>query len=297
MRSKLKLIPGGGMSTPKQTVVNRQNPSITAIESALLNNDLMSLSPAERLMYVKTKCDRLGLVFEDAPFGYIVLNGKLTLYAKKDCTDQLRVIHNVSVKVVSRELVDDVYVVNAIASKPDGREANDIGCVFIGNKKGDDKANAMMKANTKAMRRVTLGICGLGGLVDESEIHSIKGAKIVDENYVPLFQMTPEQRSVLGEAMRTNGYSKIDLMAFIAQYAGGKPNSESEYRETLLAMSQTKPKVRLISDNADQDLTREIQRLAMDEAVQAFNAATRDLDARRSQDIEAHKGCLTTASL
>jgi len=40
----------------------------------------------------------------------------------------------------------------------------------------EDKANAIMKCETKAKRRVTLSICGLGFL-DETEVDSIPGAK------------------------------------------------------------------------------------------------------------------------
>ena len=40
---------------------------------------------------------------------------------------------------------------------------------------GDTLANALMKASTKAKRRATLSICGLG-VLDESEIETIPGA-------------------------------------------------------------------------------------------------------------------------
>ena len=42
----------------------------------------------------------------------------------------------------------------------------------IGKLKGDVLCNAIMKAETKAKRRVTLSVCGLGFL-DESEIETI----------------------------------------------------------------------------------------------------------------------------
>lgn len=43
-------------------------------------------------------------------------------------------------------------------------------------------ANALMKAETKAKRRVTLSICGLG-LLDESEIDTMKGAETYDVHH------------------------------------------------------------------------------------------------------------------
>jgi hypothetical protein len=47
-----------------------------------------------------------------------------------------------------------------------------VGAINVKGKGGDDLANALMKAETKAKRRVTLSIAGLG-MTDESELHSI----------------------------------------------------------------------------------------------------------------------------
>jgi hypothetical protein len=51
------------------------------------------------------------------------------------------------------------------------------GAVSIVNVNGEARANAMMKAETKAKRRVTLSICGLG-MLDETEVESIPEAVI-----------------------------------------------------------------------------------------------------------------------
>ena len=48
--------------------------------------------------------------------------------------------------------------------------------------KGEAKANAMMKAETKGKRRVTLSICGLG-MLDETETGSIPDARPVQIDY------------------------------------------------------------------------------------------------------------------
>jgi hypothetical protein len=59
----------------------------------------------------------------------------------------------------------------------DGREDEDYGVVTIGNLKGDAAANMIMKAITKAKRRVTLSISGLG-MLDETEIETIPGQAV-----------------------------------------------------------------------------------------------------------------------
>lgn len=147
------------------------------MESVIVRGDLAKLQPEERARYYSTVCQSVGLNPLTKPFEYITLNGKLTLYARKDATDQLRSLRGVSVAIVSRERVDDVYVVTARATMPDGRVDESIGAVSLGGTKGEALANALMKAETKAKRRVTLSICGLG-MLDETEVETIPTAAL-----------------------------------------------------------------------------------------------------------------------
>jgi len=142
------------------------------IEDVLINGNLATLSPDDRVSYYKNVCETLGLNPLTKPFDYITLNNKLTLYARKDATDQLRSIYKISIQISARDSIDGVYVVTARAKSPDGREDESTGAVTITGLKGESLANAYMKAETKAKRRVTLSICGLG-LLDETEVESI----------------------------------------------------------------------------------------------------------------------------
>jgi hypothetical protein len=72
--------------------------------------------------------------------------------------------------------MDDLVVVSVSATDRDGRTDSDLGVVAIGALKGVDRANSIMKAITKAKRRVTLSLCGLGWL-DETEVETITGAR------------------------------------------------------------------------------------------------------------------------
>lgn len=152
----------------------------SAIESALVLGDLSKLNTDQRLSYYKNVCDSVGLNYLTKPFDYIHLNGKLTLYAKRDATDQLRKVHSVSIKITNREKFDDIYVVTAQASDKTGRYDESTGAVNVAGLKGDALANAYLKAETKAKRRVTLSLCGLG-LLDETEVQSIADAKPFNE--------------------------------------------------------------------------------------------------------------------
>ncbi len=167
-------------------------PDAGAIEHALVMGDLSRLTPDQRLSYYNQICQSLDLNPLTKPFAYITLNGKLVLYALKDCTEQLRSKRGVSVTIAAREVVEDCYIVTARASLPapvgtaqPGRQDESIGAVSIGGLKGEARANAMMKAETKAKRRVTLSICGLG-MLDETEVETIPTAGYVVEPQSPM---------------------------------------------------------------------------------------------------------------
>ena len=171
------------------------------VEAVIAKGDLAQLTPGERVRYYLATCESLGLNPLTKPFDYLELDGKLVLYATKTCSEQLRTSRNVSLRIVSREKVEDVYIVLAHAELPDGRTDESVGVVslvkedgewkvaqsgkryFVGNGtykplRGTELANAMMRCETKAKRRVTLSICGLGW-TDESEIETIPGARRV----------------------------------------------------------------------------------------------------------------------
>jgi hypothetical protein len=146
--------------------------SAESLEQVLLKGDLSQLSPNERIAYYKAVCESVGLNPLTKPFEYLQLNGKTVLYALKACTEQLRNIHSISLSLTGRELLEGVYIVAAKATRPDGRFDESTGAVGVEGLKGEARANAYLKAETKAKRRVTLSICGLG-MLDESEIESI----------------------------------------------------------------------------------------------------------------------------
>src|SRR5690606_36178675 len=94
--------------------------------------------------------------------------------------DHLRAVNGVSVEIPGGERLDNgSYVVTARARDKHGRTDEAIGAVSIAGLKGDALANAIMKCETKAKRRVTLSICGLGWL-DETEVATVPDATAVD---------------------------------------------------------------------------------------------------------------------
>ena len=199
------------MSTAIATTQQPEGQEYAAIiERVLATGDLAKLSSQDRLNYLNAICRSCGLNPLSQPFQYITLNGKLTLYARKDATDQLRKIHNVSINIVSREHINDVYIVTARATTPEGRTDESIGAVALGRLAGDLLCNAIMKAETKSKRRVTLSICGLGFL-DESEIETIPDVVLHDE---------PQQPALVEAETKPNGNGREKLIKTVSDLDG-----------------------------------------------------------------------------
>ena len=154
----------------------RQDKALT-LEQVLIGGDLSKLAVDQRVSYYNAVCASVGLNPLTRPLEYITLNGKLTLYARKDATDQLRKLNGVSIEKPDITFEDDWIIVTVAAHDGNGRTDSDVGVVSRKDMRGDF-GNALMKAVTKAKRRVTLSICGLG-MLDETEVETIPDARPV----------------------------------------------------------------------------------------------------------------------
>ncbi len=168
----------------------------TILEKVITKSDLSDLTSEQKISYYNAICVSLGLNPLTKPFEFLALEDKksgkikVVLYARKDATEQLRKINGVSIWKVEQKLDSDCWIVTAYAKTTDGREDIDEGVVYIKGLLGESRSNAIMKAITKAKRRVTLSICGLGFL-DESEIDSILNAQLL---------ASPEQEAIMTES-------------------------------------------------------------------------------------------------
>gem|GEM_PF-1166390 len=174
------------------------------LEKVLLaRGDYYVLDDTEKKALYLEMCQSLGLNPTSFPFEYIEFDGKLKLYAKKDATDQLRKIHGISISIAVGERVADCYLITAKATDKEGRTDESVGVVSMKDENphskkygeyltGTDLANAIMKAETKAKRRVTLSICGLG-ILDEVELETMQSARIVGitSDYQPIEAQQP----------------------------------------------------------------------------------------------------------
>jgi hypothetical protein len=224
---------------------------LAVIEQVVLQGDLSKLDPQQRVTYYHNVCKSVGLNPLTRPFEYILLQGKLTLYVKKDGTEQLRKINGISISKIESKLVDDLYIVTATATTKDGRMDSSTGAVTIGHLKGDAKANALMKAETKAKRRVTLSIAGMGWL-DEAEVDSIPSARHVhvdmetgemkNENVKPLYTASieldhaKELQQLLNECSEESqkGFGEYIKKSYQTEGVEGLPEKDFEKIKKIL---------------------------------------------------------------
>lgn len=158
----------------------------------LMQMDINGLSVQDRAKYLFYMAKTRGLDPSTKPFDLIPgRNNKLIIYANASCADQLREIHGISIEtlyagplMIGGTTRDDVFLVRQRATlvREDGKiqSYEDCGAASILNLSGEDLSNAIMKAYTKASRRVTLGIKGLG-MPDVSEISDIVDAQVVEK--------------------------------------------------------------------------------------------------------------------
>lgn len=169
------------MSLLQQQMLNPRNQiNGELLEKVILGNDLSSLTPLQKVEYVKNICQTIGLNPVTKPIQLMKFQGKEVPYFTKDASEQLRKNNRVSISKIETKVHDGgLYVVTAYATTPDGRQDCSTGAIVTSGLRGDALANAMMKAETKAKRRVTLSICGLG-FIDELEVDSLPQVQKID---------------------------------------------------------------------------------------------------------------------
>ena len=152
--------------------------SSNELEKVILNADLSSLTGEQRVNFYYQVCDQYGLDPFTRPFEFIKMNNKLVLYATKSCASALQELKSISVEIVKQEQFQDVWIVTVRGTRAnekaaDGRVvAENVGITPIKGLSGDALSNSIMKAVTKAQRRLILQMCGLGQ-TDETELQSI----------------------------------------------------------------------------------------------------------------------------
>jgi dsDNA-binding SOS-regulon protein len=225
------------MSDPEQALQKTtgdgipSRPSIEGIEDALLDGDLSKLNPQQRVSYMERVCQSVGLNPLTKPFRYIRLNGQLTLYATRDAAEQLRKVHGISITSLEETWRENLCIFRAHAKDAEGRTDVATGAVDTSRSSGQALANDIMKAETKAKRRVTLSLAGLGWL-DETEVQDIPEQATeevsVDYETGELKEQKPdawyeEATEWIVSKVRDGGAEASDVLANTDSFPSGHP--------------------------------------------------------------------------
>lgn len=187
---------------------------LSSIDNFLIRADINSMNEEQISNYIRKLCELVAINPITRPFDIMLQGGKKVIYANKGCAEQLRNIWGISIRIVKREVIDGVYTVTVAAQMGD-RVDESTGCVWIEGLKGEARANAMMKAETKGKRRVTLSICGLN-MPDDSEVDSIPGAKRGVLQAKPVDKLSQAQIARLFAIAKDKGiHSKEELKQWI----------------------------------------------------------------------------------
>jgi hypothetical protein len=134
----------------------------------VIQGDVSQLSPVQRVQYYVARCQAAGLDPATRPFDLLkTRDGKYILYPNANACQQKADQRGINLDVRSREVIDDLFVVTMRGVTRDHRSLERMGAVSLAGLHGQAKADAMMKAETKAARRVVLGLTGLAGSSDD----------------------------------------------------------------------------------------------------------------------------------
>lgn len=137
--------------------------------------DLEPLTETQRQEYVVNLCQHMGippelnlvmltyLDEEDGP-------RRLVPWVKRGGTEIIRNNKGINISEITSKEVGGSFVVTARATNTDGRQEIAVGSKWISGLTGKDLDDAIMTAQTRACRRVTLQFVG-AGVLDESEIN------------------------------------------------------------------------------------------------------------------------------
>lgn len=198
------------------------------VDSLVTRGDWSGLNPAERARVYTAVCKQHGLNPMSQPFAFLRLNGKEVLYANRGATDQLAAMHHVNRKIIDGPKIVDicgtkVALCTAEATLPNGRVETATATLPV-----VDPVNLYMKLETKAKRRATLSLLGLG-VLDELEIETIPGAERLAMGAVTLVRDdAPAQLAAPDDEFHAIDATSLDGLA--SWYAGLQLRAEDTER-------------------------------------------------------------------
>ena len=128
------------------------------------------LSDEQKAEYVNYLCSKVGIDPTFRPIDIIATKNGLKPYLNKGAGEIIRDTRKISIDDMQIKEVNNMWVATCRVKSLDGRIDTDVGvCPKTGTQKSPMAPNdSLMKAVTKAKRRATLSMCGLGAIIEET---------------------------------------------------------------------------------------------------------------------------------
>ena len=145
----------------------------------MIIRDLSALNEQDQNNWAIQVCEKYKMDILMCPISFIPnpKTMKIIPYLNRAGSEQLIFNHKMKVTVDEPSFINNVCIVKATVTMQNGIINENIGCVSIDGKRGEELGNCIMKAATKAKRRAVIGAVGLG-LLDESEVEDIKYTEV-----------------------------------------------------------------------------------------------------------------------
>lgn len=184
--------------------LDHDQPGMAELAHVIGTHNLYELSNTGRVDFYVRLCQDCGLKVRTRPFQWIEFDqgGRpvLTLYLKPEGAAQILRNNRVSFHYPKKEIVGELFKVEAHGTCPDGREGWATKYVPLVNRYGrlpaNLLANAYMSAETGALRRLAIAMFGIaGGGPDVSDVAGWRPV-VVDGTGQVLEHPTDEQRMI-----------------------------------------------------------------------------------------------------
>jgi hypothetical protein len=151
--------------------------------------DLESLTEPQRYDYVRGVCEHMGVPPELnlVMLTYLDENDgprRLVAYAKRGATEIIRNNRGINVTDLTSKEIQGSVVYTATGKDSTGRQEMSTGAKYVVGLVGKELDDAIMTAQTRACRRMTLQFVG-AGVLDESEVNPAHRVELKETNLLP----------------------------------------------------------------------------------------------------------------
>lgn len=149
--------------------------------------DLESLNEQQRQDYIKNVCAHMGIPPELNLVMLTYLDDyegprRLVAYVKRGATEIIRNNRGIHITDLRQEKIGGSVVWTATGKDTTGRQEMSSGAKYIDGLIGKDLDDAIMTAQTRACRRMTLQFVG-AGVLDESEVNPTKPVQLKESSF------------------------------------------------------------------------------------------------------------------